>query len=58
MAYFAVLNEANMVFNCIVADDLATAQTLTGKKCVEYQMGDPVFIGGTWDGIRFSNPFI
>lgn len=56
MATFAVI-ENNEVVNCIVAENLSAAETITGKTCIEYFMVHP---GWTYVNGNFvdPNPFI
>lgn len=55
MANFAVI-EDGIVTNIIVADDEEIATTVTGKMCVEYFDNAPAYIGGTYNGKKFSAP--
>lgn len=48
MATFAVMND-NTVENVILADDLDTAQAVTGKQCIEYTDVKPAGIGFIYD---------
>ena len=55
MSTFAIINEG-VVENCIVADSLEIAETISGKTCVESTLENPASIGFTYaDGI-FTNP--
>ena len=45
MAYFAVLDENNVITNLIVADSLQIAEEVTGSTCIEYVLP---MIGGTY----------
>lgn len=53
MANFAVI-ENGVVTNILIAEDLASAESLTGKTCVAYTDDAPAFIGGTYDGTSFT----
>jgi hypothetical protein len=55
MAKYAVI-EKNIVVNCILADDQATAN-LFGQT-VEYTDANPAYIGGTYDGTKFIAPVV
>ena len=55
MATFAIINN-NTVENVIVADDLAIAESVTGKLCVEYTEENPAGIGWTYNGVNFIAP--
>lgn len=54
MATFAVLKD-NVVVNLIVAEDLATAESLTESTCIEYVCPIP---GATYADGKFTNPVI
>jgi hypothetical protein len=55
VATFAVINEG-VVENCILADSLEIAETVSGKTCVEYNLENPASIGFTYaDGV-FTDP--
>lgn len=56
MAKFAVMKD-NIVYDTIVADDLATAESLTGLVCIEYTDGNKAGIGHTYDGKSFTEPY-
>lgn len=59
MAYFAVLFN-DVVENVVVANDLATAEQITGKTCVEYTESNPAGIGYKYDKTTntFSNSLV
>lgn len=48
MAYFAVIKD-NVVENIIVGDDKETLEQLLGVSLIEYQEGDYVGIGFSYD---------
>jgi hypothetical protein len=56
MANFAIM-DGNIVFNTIIADDLATAEALTGQVCIEYTDENKAGIGHTYDGTSFTEPY-
>ena len=55
MANFAVI-ENGIVTNVILADTIQTAETATGKTCVEYTDSNPACIGLGYDGSIFEQP--
>jgi hypothetical protein len=55
MATFAVLS-GNCVTNIIVADTIEIAQAVTNATCIEYTSENPVGLGWTWDGTKFTQP--
>lgn len=54
MPTFAVMND-NEVVNVVVADDLATAESLTESTCIEYVVPIP---GATYADGKFTNPVV
>lgn len=56
MAKFAVMS-GNIVSDTIIADDLTTAESLTGRVCIEYTDENKAGIGHTYDGKRFTEPY-
>lgn len=56
MAKYAVLDSLKVVTNLIVADDIETANTVTGNECIEYVNHWDVAIGWTYD--EKTNSFI
>lgn len=56
MTLFAVI-ENGVVSNCIVAENLESAQAITEKTCVEYEPTNPhVKIGSTYSNGVFNDP--
>jgi hypothetical protein len=55
MAYFAVLDENNIITNLIVADSLQIAESVTGTTCIEYFLP---MIGGTYVDGQFVDPIL
>ena len=56
MANFAVMKEGK-VFDTLVADDLATAELITGLVCIEYTNENKAGIGYSYDGTSFIEPY-
>jgi hypothetical protein len=46
MAYFAVI-DGNKVIDAIVADTLETAESVSGKTCIEYTLDNPIAVGAS-----------
>ena len=55
MALYAVMH-GDTVENVIVCDDKETAETVTGKTCIQYSKENPAGIGWTYD--KDTNVFI
>jgi hypothetical protein len=55
MATYSVL-DANVVVNIILANSKEEAESITGKKCIEFTSNALGVIGATWDGERFIDP--
>ena len=57
MKNFAVIDSDNTIINLIVADSIETAENVTGKTCIEYDLDENLLdLTWTYDGESFIAP--